>query len=445
MAVEDLTTAEINALVDGGTTRDPMTGFRFPIFREKPFYEWLIRTLHHLAAASAGWLAVRNDDAAAMTVRIMPGRAVIDDVLLVYAGATKDLAAFNNDIAYLYLEDLAGPTITAVADATGWPATPHIKLAEVTIASSVITAILDRRSETILAAITMTVFGRSLANAADANAARAILALGSIATQAASAVAITGGSITGMPTPTQADAVATKGWVEALIQGLDWQASVFDRDLTAPPGSPTTGDRYIVAAGATGAWATHDNKIAEWDGAAWVFTTPNEGYSVRVEDENLQLVHNGTAWVGLGAGVVIDDLVSGTNYALTATTTKRGMMLQAAVDANITDSTGGTAGNGLAAMTNTDTLTDSTTGAADDTVDNVSTATTGVDGTGSNAASKVDVDARLVTINNNFKELVDQAGTQKTLNGKLTDGMAALAAEMNDLRDKLRNSGALAP
>ncbi|NIY96792.1 DUF2793 domain-containing protein, partial [Salipiger sp. HF18] len=34
-----------------------------------------------------------------------------------------------------------------------------------------------------------------------------------------------------------------------ILDGLV-QLSVLDRDLTAPPGSPTDGDRYIVASGA---------------------------------------------------------------------------------------------------------------------------------------------------------------------------------------------------
>lgn len=50
-------------------------------------------------------------------------------------------------------------------------------------------------------------------------------------------------------------------------------------------------------------------------------------------------------------------------------------------------------------------LTDSTGGSTDGTVDDVSTAVTGVDGTGSNAASKADVDTRLAAINANFAEL----------------------------------------
>ena len=33
------------------------------------------------------------------------------------------------------------------------------------------------------------------------------------------------------------------------------QLTVLDRDLAAPPGSPADGDRFIIAAGASGAWA----------------------------------------------------------------------------------------------------------------------------------------------------------------------------------------------
>lgn len=50
-------------------------------------------------------------------------------------------------------------------------------------------------------------------------------------------------------------------------------------------------------------------------------------------------------------------------------------------------------------------LTDSTGATADNTIADTSTAVTGVDGTGSNAASKADVDTRLGTINNNFGDL----------------------------------------
>lgn len=42
---------------------------------------------------------------------------------------------------------------------------------------------------------------------------------------------------------------------------------------TTPPGSPANGDRYIVGASATGAWATHDDELAIYrDG--WQFYAP---------------------------------------------------------------------------------------------------------------------------------------------------------------------------
>lgn len=66
--------------------------------------------------------------------------------------------------------------------------------------------------------------------------------------------------------------------------------------LATPPGSPTTGDRYIVTATATGAWVGQEDSIAEWNGSSWVFTTPEEGYFLWVEDESRFYEFNGTSW-----------------------------------------------------------------------------------------------------------------------------------------------------
>lgn len=70
--------------------------------------------------------------------------------------------------------------------------------------------------------------------------------------------------------------------------------AVISRVLTAPPGSPTQGDAYIVASGATGDWSGLDNKVvvyngASWDEAAWAT-------EVHVTAESANLVWNGTAW-----------------------------------------------------------------------------------------------------------------------------------------------------
>lgn len=92
-----------------------------------------------------------------------------------------------------------------------------------------------------------------------------------------------------------ADKVASE--IAAGITGLEWQDSVADRDLSTPPGSPATGDRYIVAATGLDAWAGQDNDIAEWDGAAWDFTDATLNMAVVVDDEALAVRWNGSAWV----------------------------------------------------------------------------------------------------------------------------------------------------
>lgn len=75
------------------------------------------------------------------------------------------------------------------------------------------------------------------------------------------------------------------------------QPLVLDKDLATPPVSPTTGASYIVAASPTGAWVGHATHIAVWDGSAWVFYAPNEGWRVHVDDENIAYWFNGSAWV----------------------------------------------------------------------------------------------------------------------------------------------------
>jgi len=62
-------------------------------------------------------------------------------------------------------------------------------------------------------------------------------------------------------------------------------------------------------------------------------------------------------------------------------------------------------------------MTDNTNGTADGTVADVSTAVTGVDGTGNNAASKTDVDSRLTTIDANFADLADKVNLLARLVG----------------------------
>src|SRR6185503_19920288 len=81
------------------------------------------------------------------------------------------------------------------------------------------------------------------------------------------------------------------------------QLSVKDRDLGVPPGSPAEGDRYIVAASPTGVRAGHAADIAIYQDGAWDFHDPLEGWRCWVDDENVFLIFNGSAWVDWGAAL----------------------------------------------------------------------------------------------------------------------------------------------
>lgn len=84
------------------------------------------------------------------------------------------------------------------------------------------------------------------------------------------------------------------------VDHIDWPNSVISAAVATPPGSPTTGDRYIVAASPTGAWSGHATHIARWNGSAWTFKTPNTGESTYNEATAGNLQFNGSAWVGAG-------------------------------------------------------------------------------------------------------------------------------------------------
>ena len=78
--------------------------------------------------------------------------------------------------------------------------------------------------------------------------------------------------------------------------------SVKDRDLIAPPASPSAGDSYIVGASATDAWAGEDDSIAVWDGSEWVFYAPRLGGVTYIEDEEVLSAYKAAGW---SAGVAI--------------------------------------------------------------------------------------------------------------------------------------------
>lgn len=101
------------------------------------------------------------------------------------------------------------------------------------------------------------------------------------------------------------------------------QLAVVDRDLTAPPGSPAEGQRWIVKTGATGAWAGRANAIAAWQDGAWQFSTPQTGWVAYVVDEGTLLTWNGAAWGDFFATVTSLQNLAMLGLGTTADTTNR--------------------------------------------------------------------------------------------------------------------------
>lgn len=81
-----------------------------------------------------------------------------------------------------------------------------------------------------------------------------------------------------------------------------YHLSVKDRDLAAPPVSPTAGDAYIVGASPSGAWVGKSGQVAVWSGAAWVFGAPRVGWVAYIEDEQKLSAYKASGW---SAGIAI--------------------------------------------------------------------------------------------------------------------------------------------
>ena len=81
-------------------------------------------------------------------------------------------------------------------------------------------------------------------------------------------------------------------WLEAFTN-----LAVVSKTVATPPGSPTAGMRYIVAAAATGVWTGQAGKVALYLGSAWGFRTAPVGTLAWVADVSTAFRWNGAAWV----------------------------------------------------------------------------------------------------------------------------------------------------
>jgi len=75
-------------------------------------------------------------------------------------------------------------------------------------------------------------------------------------------------------------------------------AAVEGEALATPPGAPQPGQSWIVAPGATGAWAGRENALASWTEAGWRFVAPCDGMTVWDKGQRFFRRWDAGAWSG---------------------------------------------------------------------------------------------------------------------------------------------------
>lgn len=87
------------------------------------------------------------------------------------------------------------------------------------------------------------------------------------------------------------------------------------RATATPPGSPASGDLYIVGASPTGAWTGQAGALAYYD-QLWKFIAPGAGMTLWVVDESLFYTYNGSSWLSDSLSKI--NAQSGTSYTIAA-------------------------------------------------------------------------------------------------------------------------------
>lgn len=70
----------------------------------------------------------------------------------------------------------------------------------------------------------------------------------------------------------------------------------------APPGSPSEGDIYVVGTAGSGAWSGHNEQVAVYYNAAWLFLPALDGMMAYAADEDAYYYFDGTDWTALNIG-----------------------------------------------------------------------------------------------------------------------------------------------
>ena len=87
-------------------------------------------------------------------------------------------------------------------------------------------------------------------------------------------------------------------WHNEALQRIDMLLCpvVEGPPLATPPASPPSGACYLVAMGATGAWAGHDGALASLTDAGWKFVAPVEGAQVVDAVSGHVVIRRSGAW-----------------------------------------------------------------------------------------------------------------------------------------------------
>ena len=114
-----------------------------------------------------------------------------------------------------------------------------------------------------------------------------------------------------IPGQAQKEITVNECWqvLDAVVAGAVEEPARAD-----PPTAPAVGSSYIVASGATGAWAGHDDAIAAFTAGGWRIIAPTDGLCVMVKSTGATVRYANGGWSTLLAAPqpAISDVVGGT-------------------------------------------------------------------------------------------------------------------------------------
>lgn len=115
--------------------------------------------------------------------------------------------------------------------------------------------------------------------------------------------------------------ITTGRWLIQLIKSSGGDTTAFQAPdyavidiLTVPPGSPTSGDKYLAGVGSAGAWIGEDNQIETWNGSIWVNTAATIGQLLINGANNHVYKFTAGGWVDISSTLTLNH--TGNDYGL---------------------------------------------------------------------------------------------------------------------------------